>query len=107
MVDKLRINFVLPPTQTACSGSLAIMGYANQFIERGHMVSITTFPDSLWSGDHPFPWSDYKGRIHFKQMRNAFHSEPCVSAASLKLLGKTEFRALSRAVLDNFGLEGL
>ncbi len=87
---------------------MAILEYANRFMERGHTVSITTYPDTQWTGDNPFPWFDFKGTIHYKKMRNASHPDTsCVSADALRLLGQRDFKALADAVLGNFGMEGL
>ena len=69
--DGLRINFVLPPSPKISGGPLAILEYANRFIDRGHSVTITTYPDSMWEGDNPFPWFDFKGTIHYKRARGA------------------------------------
>lgn len=106
MSEKLRINFVLPPSPTISGGPLAILEYANRLLERGHNVSITTYPDSMWSGDSPFPWFKFKGSIHYKRMRGA-STAPCISPASIQLLGQNDYQALADAVLGNFGLDGL
>ena len=67
MSTKLRINFILPPSASISGGPLAILEYANRFIDRGHVVSVTTYPDNMWQGESPFPWFDFKGPIYFKK----------------------------------------
>ena len=56
MAENLRINFVLPATVHVTGGPLAILEYANQLADRGHRISVTTYPNSFWPGDDPFPW---------------------------------------------------
>lgn len=62
MSDKrLSINFVLGPggkVQTAGTGSM--LEYARGLRDRGHTVSITTWPKFLWQEDRPFPGLDSK-----------------------------------------------
>ena len=66
---KLKINFVLPPSQKISGGPLAILEYANRLMDRGHVVTITTYPDNFWDGENPFPWFKFKGEILFKKCR--------------------------------------
>ena len=70
MSEQLRINFVLPPSPKISGGPLAILEYANRLLERGHLVTITTYPNSFWDGENPFPWFDFKGAIHYKRDRS-------------------------------------
>ena len=61
----LSINFVLGPTgpvQTAGTG--AILEYARGLRERGHIVSITTWPKFLWQEDQAFPGLDSKVPVY-------------------------------------------
>ncbi|TAJ93136.1 MAG: glycosyltransferase, partial [Gammaproteobacteria bacterium] len=67
----LRINFALPPSPKISGGPLAILEYANRLAARGHTVTITTYPDSHWEGENPFPWFKFSGKILFKQDRNS------------------------------------
>lgn len=66
----MKINFVLNPAERITGGPLAILDYANSLFDRGHDVSVTTYPSSLWSGDDPFPWYKFKGKIHYRDDRN-------------------------------------
>jgi hypothetical protein len=61
-VVKLKINFVLLASPNITGGQLAILEYANRFADRGHKVSVTTNPSSMWNGDSPFPWLDLKAK---------------------------------------------
>lgn len=107
MSEKLRINFVLPPAPNISGGPLAILEYANRFLERGHIVTVTTYPDAFWSGQNPFPWFDFKGKICFKRMRNSGLRDSCLSTAALQLLGRNDIRKAANAIVGNLGLEGL
>lgn len=63
----MKINFCLPPGEMT-GGPLAIMEYANGFMNKGHDVSITTYPLSYWPmswNKKPFPWYEFKGEIHY------------------------------------------
>jgi glycosyltransferase involved in cell wall biosynthesis/SAM-dependent methyltransferase len=52
----LSMTFVLGPTgNTRTGGADCILEYARRFQERGHDVSITTWPQFLWLGKEPFP----------------------------------------------------
>ncbi len=97
----------MPPVPKISGGPLAILEYANRFIERGHTVTITTFPDSMWAGDDPFPWFQFNGRVFYKKTRVAIDSGTSVSPAALDLIGRHDFSALRQTVLGNFGLEGV
>src|SRR3954447_4012611 len=107
MTERLRINFVLPPSPNISGGPLAILEYANRFLERGHDVSITTYPDTMWNGSSPFPWFDFKGPVHYKRMRGVSAGDGFLSPASLRLIGQNDFRSLTEAVLTSFGLDGI
>jgi glycosyltransferase involved in cell wall biosynthesis len=67
----MKINFILPPSHNITGGPLAILEYANRLIDKGHDVSVTTYPDIWWAGDSPFPWFEFKGKIHYKQLRRS------------------------------------
>jgi len=62
MNDKrLSINFVLGPMgKVRTAGAAAILEYARGLSERGHFVSLTTWPKFLWHGDEAFPGLDSK-----------------------------------------------
>jgi glycosyltransferase involved in cell wall biosynthesis len=68
-MEKLKINFVLPPSHKISGGPLAILEYANRLIDKGHTVTITTYPDNFWDGKNPFPWFNFKGQILYKKSR--------------------------------------
>jgi glycosyltransferase involved in cell wall biosynthesis len=107
MSERLRINFVLSPAPSITGGPLAILEYANRLIERGHSVSITTYPDVLWPGDNPFPWFDFKGKIYYKKTRNSIVREPSFSPASLSLLQKSDLREFAATFLPQLGIQNL
>ena len=65
----LKINFVLPPSPRISGGPLAILEYANRLKEKGHSVTITTYPNTYWSGENPFPWFKFSGEIRFRNDR--------------------------------------
>lgn len=65
MSESLRINFVLPASDRITGGPLAILEYANRLHDRGHTVSITTFPNWMWAGENPFPWFKVKGEVRY------------------------------------------
>ncbi len=96
---RLRINFVLPSAMKLTGGPLAILEYANRLIDRGHDVSITTYPDVCWSGDNPFPWFNFKGKIIYKKLRDKL--------ASGDLSGATQSESIAHAMMNGAGLEGL
>jgi glycosyltransferase involved in cell wall biosynthesis len=72
---RLRINFVLPPAPTITGGPLAILEYANRLIDRGHEVSITTYPDVTWDGPSPFPWFRFKGELRYAPLAALIENE--------------------------------
>ena len=56
---RLSINFVLGPTgRVLTAGTGSILEYARGLSERGHTVSISTWPQFLWQGDQAFPGFD-------------------------------------------------
>ena len=62
----MKMNFCLPPSELT-GGPLAIMEYANGLQERGHEVSITTYPVSCWPKEwqenkKPYAWYNFKGK---------------------------------------------
>lgn len=68
--DRLSMTFLLGPTgNTRTGGAACILEYARRFQERGHRVSITTWPKFLWQGDEPFPNLGFRLPIHYD--RNA------------------------------------
>lgn len=66
-LEKLKINFILPPCELS-GGPLAILEYANRLSEKGHDVSVTTYPKEFWPqswGATPFPWFNFNGKYIF------------------------------------------
>jgi glycosyltransferase involved in cell wall biosynthesis len=52
----LSMTFVIGPTGPVRTGGAAcILEYARRFQDRGHDVSIATWPKFLWPGEEPFP----------------------------------------------------
>jgi len=66
--NRLSINFLLGPTgETRTGGAACILEYARRFHERGHEVSITTWPKFLWPAAEPFPNLGFDVPIHYDQ----------------------------------------
>jgi glycosyltransferase involved in cell wall biosynthesis len=105
MKDSLRINFVMSAAPLISGGPLAILEYANRFIERGHDVSITIYPDNSWDGDNPFPWFKFKGPIHYKKIRLAPKYD--CSLTALSGLERDDPGALGNVLLHSFGLDAV
>src|SRR5580704_175156 len=83
MQKRFSITFLLAPTgQVRTGGAASILEYARRFQERGHDVSLTTWPKFLWPGTEPFP------RLGFKI---PFHYDRSATPESLpsQLIGKT------------------
>jgi len=70
MNQPIRINFVMPPSIKISGGPLAILEYANRFAARGHTVTVTTFPNSWWDGDDPYPWFRLDCKVHYLNDRD-------------------------------------
>jgi glycosyltransferase involved in cell wall biosynthesis len=68
--NRLSMTVLLGPTHKVRTGGAACMlEYARRFQERGHDVSITTWPQFLWPEAEPFPGLGFDIPIHFD--RNA------------------------------------
>ena len=66
---QLKINFILPPAALS-GGPLAILEYANRLIDKGHAVTVTTYPTCFWPDNwkgKPFPWFNFKGKVVYKK----------------------------------------
>jgi glycosyltransferase involved in cell wall biosynthesis len=62
----MSMTFLLGPTPSVRTGGAnCILEYARRFQERGHDVSITTWPQFLWPEHHPFPGLDFDIPIHY------------------------------------------
>lgn len=106
MSERLRINFVLAPKATISGGPLAILEYAERFRQRGHVVTITTYPDNMWRGDNPFPWFKFGGEIHYKRLRDsAGQASPSLPAA--RLWANNDPATLTNTLLRTVGIDGL
>jgi len=67
---RMSMTFLLGPTPSVRTASAnCILEYARRFQERGHDVSITTWPQFVWPEDHPFPGLGFDVPIHYD--RNA------------------------------------
>ncbi len=54
--QRLSMTFLMGPTGAIRTGGAAcLLEYARRFQERGHDVSIATWPKFLWTGAEPFP----------------------------------------------------
>lgn len=63
---RMSMTFLLGPTPSIrTAGANCILEYARRFQERGHDVSITTWPQFVWPEDHPFPGLGFDIPIHF------------------------------------------
>ncbi len=68
MKKRLSITFLLGPTgQVRTGGAACILEYARRFQERGHDVSLTTWPKFLWQGEEPFPGIGFQIPVHYDQ----------------------------------------
>src|SRR5579862_943169 len=62
----MSMTFLLGATTSVRTGGAnCILEYARRFQERGHDVSITTWPQFLWPESHPFPGLDFDIPIHY------------------------------------------
>ena len=63
---RLSISFLMGPTgSTRTGGPACMLEYARRFQERGHNVSISTWPQFLWQGSEPFPNLGFHIPIHY------------------------------------------
>jgi len=63
---RMSMTFVLGPTTNVRTGGAAcILEYAKRFQERGHEVSLTTWPKFLWPEGEPFPDLGFQVPIHY------------------------------------------
>src|SRR5580692_4510646 len=63
---RLSMTFLLGPTgPVRTAGAQCALEYARRFQERGHDVSITTWPKFLWQEEHPFPGLDFKIQTYY------------------------------------------
>jgi glycosyltransferase involved in cell wall biosynthesis len=93
MPEKLSITFLLGPTGRIRTGGVAcLLEYAKRFGDRGHDVSITTWPKFLWPNAEAFPGWDAGIPLHYddKLRHNAlpFH---LVNRAPRDFLGELQF----------------
>lgn len=60
----LSMTFLMGPTGPVRTGGAAcILEYVRRFQDRGHNVSIATWPKFLWTGQEPFPNLDFPVQI--------------------------------------------
>lgn len=65
---QLSMTFLLGPTgNTRTGGAACILEYVRRFQQRGHQVSIATWPKFLWPGSEPFPGLDFSVPIYYDQ----------------------------------------
>jgi glycosyltransferase involved in cell wall biosynthesis len=65
---RLSMTVLLGPTQKIRTGGAACMlEYARRFRDRGHDVSITTWPKFLWPEAEPFPGLGFDIPIHYDE----------------------------------------
>jgi len=63
---RLSMTFLLSPTGSVRTGSAACtLEYARRMQERGHDVSLTTWPRFLWQGSEPFPNLGFQIPVHY------------------------------------------
>lgn len=63
---RMSMTFLMGPVEDACSGTAATaFEYIRRFQNRGHDVSIATWPKFLWRGAEPFPKLGFHVPIHF------------------------------------------
>lgn len=83
MRKSLKINFILPPCELT-GGPLAILEYANRLIDRGHEVTVTTYPEFMWPkswNGKPFSWFKFNGKVLYSR-------DSILKRAFMKLLPK-------------------
>ena len=93
MSEKLSITFLLGPTGRIRTGGVAcLLEYAKGFRDRGHDVSVTTWPKFLWPHAEPFPGWEAGIPVHHddKLRHNAlpFH---LVNRTPRDFLGELQF----------------
>jgi glycosyltransferase involved in cell wall biosynthesis len=67
----MSMNFIVAPTTSQrTAGSATMLEYARRFHERGHKVSITTWPQFLWPGPEPFPHLTLDVPIHYPKIES-------------------------------------
>lgn len=99
----MRINFILPSGGLS-GGPLAIMEYANRLIERGHTVTITTYPSALWPKEwkgKPFPWFPFKGEFIYVKYNKLQWKIHCRYLNSILNMGG------SRAIKSGMGFDSM
>lgn len=92
----MRINFILPPCELS-GGPLAILEYANRFIERGHDVTVTTYPKKYWPkswNEEPFPWFKFNGKVIYGEEKDSALFTKLIKRIS-KALGNKEQKPLA------------
>lgn len=63
---RMSMTFLMGPTGPARTAGVAtVLQYVRRFQERGHDVSITTWPKFLWQAAEPFPNLGFHLPIHF------------------------------------------
>jgi glycosyltransferase involved in cell wall biosynthesis len=90
---RMSMTFLLGPTGNVRTGGAAcILEYAKRFQERGHDISITTWPKFLWQGEEPFPNLGFEIPIHYNRQARAadlpFH---LVNKSPRDFLGEMRF----------------
>jgi glycosyltransferase involved in cell wall biosynthesis/SAM-dependent methyltransferase len=62
----LSMTFLMGPTGAMRTGGAAcLLEYVRRFQDRGHEVSITTWPQFLWTGNEPFPNLGFPVKIFY------------------------------------------
>jgi glycosyltransferase involved in cell wall biosynthesis/SAM-dependent methyltransferase len=65
---RMSLTFLMGPTANIRTGSSASMlEYVRRFQDRGHNVSITTWPEFFWNGSEAFPNLGFNVPIHFNR----------------------------------------
>lgn len=101
----MKINFILPSGGLS-GGPLAIMEYANRLIDRGHTVTITTYPSALWpkewkKNERPFPWFSFKGDFVYVKCSRLEWKKQCLCLKSFLDIGG------SREIKQSMGFENM
>lgn len=91
--QNLSITFLLGPTsETRTGGAACALEYARRLQQRGHDVSITTWPKFLWPRPEPFPNLGFEVPIHYQRIAKPeslpFH---LVNQSPRDLIGELQF----------------
>ncbi len=91
--QRLSMTFLLGPTGPVRTGGAACtLEYVRRFQDRGHNVSIATWPKFLWTGQDPFPNLGFPVQIfHDSNARRESLPYHCLDKTPRDYLGELQF----------------